>query len=344
MRILAVVPEYPPHSGGGVLLYYHELLPALARAGARVEVLVAAPFSPPVTEYEADGVLVRSLSLESIRRQEAGFARFAVAPDLRRCLATAWAAHDHACADPGLDVIECTDWGLLAAPWLAGGERAVAITLHGSMGQIDWFDPRPGRELEGTLLRLLEPPVLRAAAALSTPGAPNAASWSALLGCEVEWAAPPLTLADVDAPATASRPARAGLVVGRIQRWKGPETLCEALSRLGQAAPEVQWVGRDMPWGPAPSASRHLAARYPSVWGPLVRPLGARPLAEVRRLQREAAFVVIPSTWDVFNYTSTEALAAGAVVICSDGAGAASLITDGVDGFVFPAGDAAALA
>ena len=54
--------------------------------------------------------------------------------------------------------------------------------------------------------------------------------------------------------------------------------------------------------------------------------------------------VIVPSTWDVFNFTVVEAMAAGRPVIVSSGAGASELIEHGVNGWVFPSADADALA
>jgi glycosyltransferase involved in cell wall biosynthesis len=136
-----------------------------------------------------------------------------------------------------------------------------------------------------------------------------------------------------------------GLVVGRLQSWKGPEVLCEALRRLGTAAPKIGWVGADTAFQqPGRRMSEHLVEAFPDVWGRKLVALGRRAPAEAASLQAGARFVVVPSTWDVFNLSAVEAMGYRRVVICSDGAGAAELIRDGINGFRFPAGDAAALA
>jgi glycosyltransferase involved in cell wall biosynthesis len=136
-----------------------------------------------------------------------------------------------------------------------------------------------------------------------------------------------------------------GLVVGRLQRWKGAATLCEALTRLGSNAPHIDWVGRDTVWGARGHyASEHMAQTYPDVWGnklfhqPQISPV------EVARRQAAALFNIVPSTWDVFNFTAVEAMASGRPTIVSTGAGASELIEDGVNGFLFAHGDSAALA
>ena len=107
----------------------------------------------------------------------------------------------------------------------------------------------------------------------------------------------------------------------------------------------VDWVGRDTAWGTrGASSAAHLTSAYPEIWGrkviqhPQVKP------AEVAVRQGAAMFNLIPSTWDVFNFTAVEAMASGRPTIVSSGAGASELIEDGRNGFLFPAGDADALA
>ena len=137
------------------------------------------------------------------------------------------------------------------------------------------------------------------------------------------------------------------LVVGRVQPWKGPDVLCEALRLTGARGLhlECDWVGRDTNSAPGgQSFDALLRSRYPDVWGPVVAPIGPRPAATVEAMQREARFVVVPSTWDTLNYTALEAMAVGKVVVCSNGAGASYLIRHGENGLVFEAGDAGSLA
>jgi glycosyltransferase involved in cell wall biosynthesis len=90
--------------------------------------------------------------------------------------------------------------------------------------------------------------------------------------------------------------------------------------------------------------SNYLSKAYPKVWEESVCPIGEIRPEEVARRQVSSEFVVVPSIWDVFNYTAAEAMQAGSVVVCSDGAGAADLIEHGENGFVVPAEDAESLA
>ena len=125
-----------------------------------------------------------------------------------------------------------------------------------------------------------------------------------------------------------------GLVVARLQNWKGAEVLCKAL-RLAPEI-EIEWVGGDTDWGTSGmKASEYLAASYPDVFGKKLRWLGRLDRAEVAKKIQAAAFLVVPSPWDVFNLTVAEGMEAGLPVICSKAAGAEMLIQHGISGFLF---------
>jgi len=121
--------------------------------------------------------------------------------------------------------------------------------------------------------------------------------------------------------------------------------LCAALEILGDRALQIDWVGRDTPSESVHgSTSAHLSAAHPNVWGKRITPHAPKAATEVSRLQAGALFNLVPSTWDVFNFTAVEAMASGRPTIISSGAGAHELIQDGENGYVFPAGDAGGLA
>jgi len=77
---------------------------------------------------------------------------------------------------------------------------------------------------------------------------------------------------------------------------------------------------------------------------PGVERLGSLTQAEVAARFRAADCLVLPSRGESFGMVVPEALAAGLPVVVSAGAGAAELVREGVNGWVVPAGDAAALA
>jgi glycosyltransferase involved in cell wall biosynthesis len=344
MKLLFVVPEFGPDVTGGIATYYRHLLPELARRGHTVHVVLvnANAARPPET---APGMTVTRVEAKDVAAESRQLDALAAVPDLQRRLARAWAAWRVARAGEGFDVVEATDYGTLFAPWLAQPSRpAVQVQLHGSNGQLLTHDPIAGEELHASVTRLLEASLLGRAEELQSYGVANTREWAGLLGREVVHLWPAWRSAG-DTESAALPEGVEGLVVGRVQSWKGPETLCEAVRRLGAAAPTIAWVGGDTPFRHSDQwTGQHLAKLYPDVWGRKVLPLGRRTPREAAALQQAARFVIVPSTWDVFNLSAVEGMGRGKVVICSDGAGAADLIRDGESGFRFPAENAAALA
>ncbi len=337
MKALFILPEYPPSFGGGIATYYGALLTALARRGVHVTAIVGSALADGPPAGVIDGVTVRPLDRERARALRTRFPDLDLAPDFVAHLAAAWAAWEQTGGGAGFDVVECTDWGLLYAPWLIAADAPpTVVRLHGSIGQIAAHDPQPGHALSEALARFTDHGLLRHARCLATYGRPNQTWWTEHLAREVAYAAPPLALPP---PEPAAAPATGGaLIAGRVQAWKGPRTLCLALRRLGASAPHVRWFGRDIGIGDL------LRREFPDIWGPVVRAQPPLPPTGLRAARAAARLVIVPSDWDVFNYTAAEALAEGAIVVCSRGAGAADLIKHGVNGFLFDAGDEAALA
>lgn len=345
MKLLFVLPEYLPHAGGGIITFYRMLLPRLVAMGHHVRVIIGSgvfsqPAAPPV---QIDGVQVEMLDSALCDKYLSRFSCYAATPGLGRYLAAAWALHEQAGRGEGYDLVETTDWGLLFLPWVLEPGPPVVVQMHGSGGQIEMHDPVAGEELQGQLLRLIERQGIALADRVQSYSRANAEFWRAQASREVEFI-PPAWASLVGESASAPRSKR-GLVVGRVQRWKGPQVLCEAMQLLGERAPGIDWMGRDTVYEDrTTSTSAHLAKTYPDIWNRRLVHQPQQPFEQTARLQAQAAFVVVPSTWDVFNFTCIEAMGAGTPVICSTGAGASQMIDDGINGFVFDNEDASSLA
>jgi glycosyltransferase involved in cell wall biosynthesis len=239
------------------------------------------------------------------------------------------------------DIVEACDWGCLFIPPAVEADRPLVVQCHGSIGQVAMHDPIVGEETRDMLEQLLERSVMARANKVQTYSRANAEFWQQEACREVDMISPAFLSAMLPDQPIANH----GLVVGRLQQWKGPQVVCNALRLVGGKSLRIQWLGRDMPWGSGQtSSSSHLARAFPDIWGTQL--IHGPPVArdEVDRLQSRALFNVVPSTWDVFNFTAIEAMASGRPTIVSTGAGASEIIEDGINGFLFPAGDASALA
>lgn len=333
MRLLYVLPEFPPDFGGGIATVYGQLLPRLAELGHDITVLLASHTQVDRPKYEWRGVQVQPLQRAHLSHGEAEMQAWRNHAFLYHFLPTAWAAWNQALALGTFDLVETTDWALLFLPWLVQPRsQPVVVSLHGSCGQVDWHGNPRGRSGEGQLVRLLESAALPLADRLIANSNLNAEFWWQQCGVRAQLI-PPIAVEPV-LPAASQPRSNNGLVVARLQNWKGPEVLCMALRELpGQ---QIDWIGQDVPWQESTvSTSTHLRKLYPDVLDQQLHLLGRMTPDQVNARIQMASFLCIPSLWDVFNVTVIEAVAAGTPVICSDQAGAVMLIEHGHTGLLF---------
>jgi glycosyltransferase involved in cell wall biosynthesis len=341
MKLLFILSEYLPDSGGGIITYYAGVLPHLVKAGHEVDVLVAANDKLDEAPLEVEGVRVSYLRSASLREFEGKFDRFRLEfPSFHAFLPMAWAAYEQTKGGAGYDLVETTDFPMLYAPWVVAPRGPVNVSLHGSPGQIDWEEAPRRHSLDMDFHRTIELAAIGAAPGLQANSEANARFWSERTRREV-----PVLLPAYEPQAWQPMSAlqQGGIVVGRLQRWKGPEVLCEALAGLPDTT--VRWIGRvvtDPETGE--SYAETLTQRFPKVFGKRLIPITPMPNAEVRRAIAAADFLCVPSTWDVFNLTAVEAMELGTPVICSKKAGASMLIEHGVNGFLFDPADPSSLA
>ncbi len=243
MRILLVVPEYPPDFGGGIAAYYRELAPRLRQLGAEVEVLRGSAFVNGGSPYEHECVRVATLDTSLYAAWLERFSHFAMFPELRGHLASAFAMHEQVREGEAYDVVEVGDWGMAFVPWMITAKAAVHVEMHGSSGQILLHEAMVGREAEGAMSLWLERIALGEAASVSSPGQANANWWSGAVRKTIDWQLPPVSVRQLDRTSTSAGPS--WIAAGRIQAWKGPQVACSAWQSLGESAPLLEWAGRD---------------------------------------------------------------------------------------------------
>jgi glycosyltransferase involved in cell wall biosynthesis len=126
------------------------------------------------------------------------------------------------------------------------------------------------------------------------------------------------------------------LYVGRLVPRKGVEVLLEAVTPVFRRVPgaRLSIVGT----GPLRSELESRAARLGI--SDRVAFVGSVPSDQIWPRLAKAAALILPSWWDGWGLVVNEAMSVGVPAIVSDHCGAADLVKHGVNGFVFPAGDA----
>lgn len=338
-RIVLIVPDC---GEGGLFQFYNQLVPELSRQ-LEVHVIFASVYHVSSAPSIA-GAVCHLLHAEDAAREYSQLLTgpLSVAPNLARSLAVAYRAWEKAISLRP-DCIEVCDWPLSFVPATLSQSVPYIVQCHASVGQIAEHDPQPRQGIESALAQLIEPQLIAAAHRVQTYSSGNAAFWQAMTNRPVEMIFPAFMMPARanDAETSFSRAA----VFGRLQSWKGPHILCEALRMLGSKAPDLDWYGGVKPWGKeGVAADKFLEEAYPDVWGKRFHHRAAILRSAVASIQAEALINIVPSTWDVFNFTAVESMAAGRPTIVSTGAGASELVVDGENGFTFANKDPESLA
>lgn len=127
--------------------------------------------------------------------------------------------------------------------------------------------------------------------------------------------------------------------VGSVAWQKGVHVLVEAIGGMDAGTVHVSLYG-DLDKYPAYVAALRAAAHHPEIH--FGGSLGREALW--RMLSEEADVVVVPSVWyETASLVTQEAFAAGVPVVASRLGALAERVEDGVDGLLFPPGDADAL-
>jgi len=140
------------------------------------------------------------------------------------------------------------------------------------------------------------------------------------------------------------QPVRSGLLrllfVGNLIPRKGLHVLLDALARL----PDVEWQLTVVGSAAAdPTYARRLRGRWRALAG-RVSWRGGLPDAELAAEMAAAHLLVVPSSYEGFGIVYLEGMGFGLPAIATTAGAAAELIDDGVNGFLVPPGDVAALA
>ncbi len=338
LRILFVCGEYPL-VGGGFGAYVKSLAPALAGRGHEVHVLSCNRGQRPrdhrdgaVWIHERDKVGLRL----GVRRLLLGGP---VAWD--RLVSAISCRLEQTRLGVSFDVVEIADFGAEGLLLGRGRRRRVVAHLHGPLRlthQHSGAEPDRDTRVADWLER-------RAIARADLVTAP-----SDLVGRRLREAGwlrrgpnriirNPIDVelwADVP-PVPDARPLV--LVVGRVERLKGPDVLVRAAAALAEQADDVEvvFIGR--------SSGERAGLPYRDWVQKLAADLGAPcrfvdqvPRSQLRSWYAAARVVAVPSRYDTFPMTGLEALASGRPVVCSSSTGTAELVDGSGAGTVVPPG------
>jgi GT2 family glycosyltransferase/glycosyltransferase involved in cell wall biosynthesis len=136
-------------------------------------------------------------------------------------------------------------------------------------------------------------------------------------------------------------PMRLGFI-GSLIPSKAPHVLLDAAMMLPRGAVSVDLIGAPAPYHGHVAYTETLSARLGME---AIRRVGPVPNERIGERLADLDVVVVPSIWiENAPFVIREAFAARVVVIASDLGGMAEMVRDGIDGLLFPPGDATTLA
>lgn len=334
-NILFILPEYYPHSGGGISTYYIHYIRALKPHCNKIKVIIGSGYTHEDTNLTFEGIEIEFLKPKLFNKYLSKFKKFDVFPEYQKNIAAAWAMYEQSNQGIGYDIIECVDFGHGYIPWVLKKDKIVVTRLHGSSGQIELNEANCNTKLIGDLNRLTELILLPKCDQLLTYSQNNQAYWNKNLpNKEVAFIYPTFEVS-IEQKEGKIEKSLFALVCGRVQQWKGPDVLCKAFSVINEAIPLISWIGRDTFYNENSTKTQHLTEVYPAIWNKRIIHSASLENQKMLSLQAETKFGIVPSTWDMFNFTCVEFLSQGVPVICSEYAGCSSLITNGVNGFKY---------
>lgn len=340
MNILFILPEFEPHTGGGIGTYYKELL----SENKDWESIVIQGSAFDVRDGTASWAEVPIYYLKKtlFEKYKVLFNHLSIFPELQNHLASAWAMYEQAQnLNINFDAVVCTDWGFGFVPWIINKNIPVTVHLHGSCGQIDHYEPRYGLEFWSKLYLHIEASLLEKADALVTHSLQNIAFWEKRFNHKkpIELIPPPFSMVGEEVNPSPALNHTTGLVIGRVQLWKGPILLCKAIQLLTAEYKKdltIYWIGRDTFYDQQNmNMTEYLKREFPEIWGKIIIPLGSKSHTEINELIKSTSWGLVPSEWDMFNLSAVEHLKNKNPIVCSSAAGVSDFISGSLSTIIF---------
>jgi glycosyltransferase involved in cell wall biosynthesis len=352
VKVALVTHEFPPKTSGGISTYCQALASLLTAAGHDVTVVTSAPGEGSDARF---GYPIVRLA-ESVGRRVSRLRALSPVPDPRMLAFAAFGLEARSwltsAAAAGIEVIETVDYGGSSAFLLGHSLPPILLTCHGALAQIRHQDGTAALSARDSMLAGLEMVGVALSEVVSCYSPDNATAWAGILGRSPRFMVAPFLLPGnpevVEVEDRRDGDRLRGVVIGRLNNWKGVFELLQALAICEKrgVGVRVRWIGRDQgaPGEGIRSVRAHLEKEFPGLWGKSFEWSDSMPVDQARRAQAAADFAVVPSRWDTFNYTAVEAMALGTPLVISSGAGASYLCADGENGLIVPPGDPVALA
>ncbi len=137
------------------------------------------------------------------------------------------------------------------------------------------------------------------------------------------------------------------VVVGGMQPIKGIYDMITAMEILKIKKPSLilNWIGGDTWLAPGQKLmSPYLERKYPAVWQQNFKWKNLQSFEETQKDIATASLIIVPATFETFNYVALEAALFKKPILITEGAGASSCFTHSFDAYIVPANNPKAIA
>ncbi len=227
-----------------------------------------------------------------------------------------------------IDVIEVSD-GIGIGTFLTDKSLPpVLLTAHGSSLQITQYDYN-GHSEQTAIIQKLEQLSYKGANAIISHSPLNTTELRNFTNRRIFQTLIPWVINNNEAAYQHSD--TFGLVVGKLRYLKGPITLCKALEQLQNKSQtiKVKWIGGDSVSlkNYSGTVSCYIKEKFPSIYGSSFEWVPGISTYETINEIKKAAYIIIPSVWETFNYVALEAASLGKAIIITRKTGASFLFT-----------------
>ncbi|MBI3137630.1 MAG: glycosyltransferase family 4 protein [Sphingobacteriales bacterium] len=335
---------------GGISTYYTQLTRLLTQAGHRIFLLTPNQLAGEDDEDQwlESGLLTTVFLKKNYSAEKRKWSPYFRpggfdAPNwIAKGMATReWLLSNHKAYQ--IDIVEVADYGGLGIFLCDNSLPPVIITGHGSLSQFAGLN-YSGKNDSLELITRLEELSFKSADAIITHSQFNKNSLEKWLKKTVRVTSIPWQ--NMQNRVCSREPGKL-ICIGGLQPVKGIYDLLDAMTLLREKAPHIRvtWIGGDTWLAPAyQQMSVYLQKKYPDTWQHRLIWAGELDPEKTGREIAAASLVIIPGTFDTFNYVALEAASLGKAILITDHTGAAELFTHGKDAWIVPANNPAALA
>ena len=333
MTICIATDAFLPHNSG-IATHNSYLVRLLHQAGHTVIVLTVNfnSLNGVDTIEKKDGITVVTLK-NSYTKEFSYFSRFIKSGSREAVvwlsLGTAmrkWLTDNNTAFD--FDIIECSDYGGLGSFITDSSLPPVVVMCHSMLTQLSQHEFY-NQDENLSLIRFLETNAIQQADAIICHSYSNTEEIAKTFNKKALYATAPWIN---DTPQIISQPKNTFLVASRLQVCKGALVMAETLLSLQQQHPDIKvvWIGDDTYTGPKGSmVSKFIKKNFPSIWQKSFVWKKAIPRKVLLEILDNSEVIIIPSTWETFNYVALEAANRKKAMIITKQAGVSSLFTAG---------------